>query len=135
MGADMGVADRIRRLTRRSTPSIADLAKAHPIRSESATWRESEDGSVVVESVALRRSWGQRLLTGGAGSAAKRTFEFEPVGAFVWALCDGDQTVASVSKKLQARFKMSRLEADASLAAFLQTLAKRGLIRLESPKR
>jgi hypothetical protein len=63
-----------------------------------------------------------------------KTFELEPVGAFVWSLCDGRHTFDAISRKLSAEYKMNRMEADAALGAFLQTLSQRGLITL-APKK
>jgi hypothetical protein len=54
----------------------------------------------------------------------------EPVGAFVWSLCDGKHTFEGISRKLREEFKLSRLESDASLSAFLQMLSQRKLITM-----
>ena len=56
--------------------------------------------------------------------------ELEEVGAFVWNLCDGKNSFEFIAKKLGAQFRLSRLESEASLTAFLQMLSQRKLITL-----
>lgn len=132
----MGLAEAFRRLTGRTPAAREDLRRVRPVRAQTAAWRDAEEGGIIVEAPAVRHGWGSRLLYPLAEPGRRtRSFELEPVGAFVWGLCDGAHSVAEISKRLQSRFKMSRLEADAALAAFLQMLARRGLIRLERPKR
>ena len=62
-----------------------------------------------------------------------KKFELEPVGAFCWQLFDGQNTVETISRKLREAYKMNRLEADASLNAFLQMLSAKSLITLQVP--
>jgi len=69
-------------------------------------------------------------LAAKAGRPDQKQFELEPIGAFVWNLCDGKHTFEGISKKLREHFKLNRLEADASLSAFLQMLSQRKLITM-----
>ncbi len=69
-----------------------------------------------------------------ARGATHRTFELEPIGAFVWGLCDGQRTVEGIARALREQFKLNRVEAEAALVAFLQTLSRRGLITLLMPE-
>lgn len=64
---------------------------------------------------------------------ATKKFELEPVGAFLWELFDGNHTVETISRRLREAYKMNRLEADASLNAWLQMLSQRRLITLQVP--
>jgi hypothetical protein len=61
--------------------------------------------------------------------------ELEPIGAFVWNLCDGKRTVQGITEALQREFKITKVEAEASLLAFLDTLMKRRYVALEMPKK
>lgn len=61
--------------------------------------------------------------------------ELEPVGAFVWNLCDGKRSVKSIVDALQKEYKITKVEAEASLLAFLESLLKRKYIALEMPKK
>lgn len=68
------------------------------------------------------------------GQPLTKSFELEPVGAFVWELCDGKNSVSQISLKLRERYKMTRVESDAALTAFLQTLSERRLVSLKVAK-
>jgi hypothetical protein len=109
------------------------LRKSKPMRNPVVTEIPGEDGALLLEAPLILQG------KGFAGWMAKRmnapetkTFELEPVGAFVWALCDGKNTFDTISRKLRERYKMNRLEADAALTAFLQMLGQRRLITLKT---
>lgn len=128
----MGLADLAKGLLdRRVKIDPASLRKARPTRNTFVTFELIDDGIVVLQ--APLSTQGSGIL----GRIAKRSgrpdvkqFELEPVGAFVWNLCDGKHTFEGISRKLQEEFKLSRLEADASLSAFLQMLSQRKLITM-----
>jgi hypothetical protein len=110
--------------------SAEQIRGARPVRHPAATTEELADGSVTV--VAPLET-GSRLMAVIAKSMKlpeTRQFELDPVGGFVWNLCDGKTNFKQMSSKVQARYKMNRLEAEAALSAYLQTLAKRRLITI-----
>ncbi len=107
------------------------LRKAKPLKNPSVTQEITEEGALLL--IAPLTQQGRGIV----GALAKwlkapdqKKFELEPVGAFVWNLCDGRTTFEGISKKLREQFKMNRLEADAALLAFLQMLSQRRLITL-----
>ena len=76
-----------------------------------------------------------RLMARSVKDPVYKTFELEEVGTFVWNLIDGKRTFSALSKSLQKEYVMGRLEAEASLEAFLGMLAERGLVTMMVPKR
>jgi len=127
----MGLADLAKKFDRRPRLSPEQLKGAKPLRNPAVLSETIADGSEVLRAPLITQG------RGIAGWMAKRmnapdvkTFELEPVGAFVWHLCDGQHTFETISRKLRNQFKMNRLEADASLTAFLQMLSQRRLITL-----
>lgn len=111
--------------------SPEDLRKAIPVRNPEAAVVSEDEDSLVIEAPLQQTSTGIiRLLAKSANAPAMKRFELETVGAFVWKSCDGINTFEGISKKLREKYKMQRVEADAALAAFLQTLAQRKLITL-----
>lgn len=111
------------------------VRKARPTRNPLVTWEDLPDGSAAL--TAPLQATGKGLLANMARKAGKpdvKTFELEPVGAFVWNLCDGVHSFESIAKKLQGRFKMNRLEAETALLAFLQMLGRKRLISLSVTK-
>ncbi|AIE87836.1 PqqD family protein [Fimbriimonas ginsengisoli] len=116
--------------------SFEELSKAKPVRNPAVVETPGEEGVLLLQAPLMQQG------RGFAGWMAKRmnapdtkTFELEPVGAFVWTLCDGKHTVEAISRKLRDRYKMNRLEADAALNAFLQMLGQRRLITLTTGKK
>ncbi len=104
--------------------------KARPIRNPVVEWTTAEDGSLLMQvPIESRRKWLQKIAI-KAKWPTTRQFELEPMGAFVWQFCDGQHSNETIARKLKERYKMNRLEAEASLSAFLQTLSQRGLISL-----
>jgi len=116
---------------RRAKVDVSELRKSKPIRNTFVVAEELEGGSLVLQ--APLSTQGRGVLGRMAKKAGKpdvKHFELEQVGAFVWNLCDGKHTFDAISKKLRDEFKLSRLEADASLSAFLQMLSQRKLITM-----
>ncbi|MCL6624293.1 MAG: PqqD family protein [Fimbriimonadales bacterium] len=107
------------------------LSSVRPIRCEGVTATQRDDGTIVIRVPAPSRGWLGRLLHGVFRMPGWREVELEPVGAFVWSLCDGRHTGKGVSEALSRRYQINQAEADASLAVFLSRMAGRGLIRLE----
>ena len=109
-------------------PSV--LRKSKPTRNLAVSYEILEDGTAMLDAPL-------RAQQGLAGALARKMkapetkkFELEAVGAYVWELCDGRHTFEGIAKKLRERFKMNRLEAEASLGAFLQTLLRKGLVSI-----
>ena len=129
----MGLVDLIKNKVEKKPTILPDqLRKSKPLRNPAVQYKVIETGEALLE--ALLENQGRSM----AGTLAKwmkmpdatRKFELEPVGAFVWEMCDGKTTFDTMSKKLREKYKMNRLEAEASLTAFLQMLSQRKLITL-----
>ena len=128
----MGLAELAKKALDRSEQlDAAQLKKAKPMPNSLAVTKELEDGSALVQVPwqTTRSGW-TRLFLPPKTKTAVRQFELEPIGAFVWSLCDGTNTYEVIVRKLREKYKMSRVDADASLTAFLQMLSQRRLIQL-----
>lgn len=107
------------------------LRSSRPLRNEHVTSAPLEDGSVLL--AAPLSSQGKGILGGLArrmGRPDTKTFELEPVGALVWSMCDGRHDFGAIAGKLREAYQMNRLEAEASLGAFLSLLSRRRLITM-----
>ncbi len=107
------------------------LSLVRPTRCEGLTETVREDGTVVVRAPVRSPGWLGRLLRSLFRFPEWKEVELEPVGAFVWSLCDGRLTGKGVSEALSQKYQLNPAEAEASLTVFLTQLAVRGLIRLE----
>ena len=107
------------------------LRLAKPYRNPSVTFEEAEGGVLYLQAPLSTQGRGvMGKIASRMGKPDTKKFELEEVGAFVWQLCDGTHSFEGISKKLRERYKMSPLEADASLTAFLEMLGQRRLITL-----
>ncbi len=128
----MSLAAKITRLLdKREQLTKEQLRRARPQRNPSVETEDLEDGGAVLSAPLDIK--GPRLMAAVAKKMKapdRRKIELEPVGASVWRLCDGKHTFEAISKDLRSQYKMGRLEADASLEAFLQMLSRRGLVAM-----
>jgi hypothetical protein len=136
MEAHVGLADGVKQLIA-PAPHLTQeqMKKAKPERNPEVTEARNPDGTVVLTAPLILQGRG---VMGWMARRMKvpdtKSFELEPIGAFVWDLCDGKHTCDAISRKLRERYKMNRLEADAALTAFLQMLGQRRLIALKMGK-
>lgn len=133
----MGLVNLIRERIQGPAPLALDtLRKAKPLRHPQVSWEEKEDGSIHLTAPLESQGRGiAAILARRMNLPETKGFELEPVGAFVWTLCDGTHTVETIAKRLRERYKMNRVEADVALGAFLQTLSQRRLIVLTIGKK
>jgi hypothetical protein len=110
------------------------LRKAKPLRNPAVTFSKLDDGSMLLEAPLAQQNGMAAWIAQRMKAPQTKKFELEPVGALVWELSDGQHTVDAISKKLREAYKMNRLEADASLNAFLQMLTERKLVSIQVPK-
>ncbi len=128
----MGLVDLAKSVFERRTKiDPAALRKSKPARNTFVESETLEDGSIILSAPLSTQGRGiMGRIAERAGKPNTKSFELEPVGAFVWNLCDGKHTFEAISKKLREEYKLSKLEADASLSAFLQMLSQRKLITM-----
>ena len=105
------------------------LPKAKPVRNP-AVVEQQVDGIITLRGPAVLKGLIGKWLAKSVKETPMKQYELEEIGSYVWTQIDGKRTVEALSKQLQAKYKMNRLEAEASLDAFLKMLAERGLITL-----
>jgi len=135
--ANVGLVNEVKRIVGVG-PAPVDaqrLAKAKPMRNPLVEWAENEDGSTTLKApIEVAASGLRAFMAKRMKLAEHKMFELEPIGGTVWACCDGQHTFEAISRKLRDKYKMNRVEADASLAAFLQMLSQRRLISMMMSK-
>ena len=111
--------------------SAADLQKAIPVGNPNVEVLTDDESGILLQYPLSKEGKGWQAFVARARNldVAKKV-ELDPVGAFVWRLCDGKHTFEGISRRLREEFKMKRVEADAALGAFLQMLSRRKLITL-----
>ncbi|HJP84131.1 MAG TPA: PqqD family protein [Fimbriimonadaceae bacterium] len=128
----MGLANLAKEIFERKKKLDASaLKKSKPTRNPFVTSEQLEQGTILLHAPLSTQGRGiMGKLAQRAGKPSVKSFELEEVGAFVWNLCDGKNSFESIAKKLGSQFRLSRLESEASLTAFLQMLSQRKLITL-----
>ncbi|MBW3623985.1 MAG: PqqD family protein [Armatimonadetes bacterium] len=108
-------------------PSKTEVLRARPLRNPAVTWDRDKQGDMVIHVPLQQRKWAARfgrLLP----SSDTRHILLDDIGADVWQMCDGETTIDAIRRQITAKYKMNPKEAEASLLAHLQQLAKRKLI-------
>src|SRR5690348_11294200 len=99
-----------------------EMLDSRPVRLSDAEPRDAGQGKWTL-TVVLRPTRVARLLL-RVPAGAKRTFELDELGLFVWQSCDGKTPVRQVIKRLAKQYRLSEREAEVATVQFLYTLAK-----------
>ncbi|MGC8669106.1 MAG: PqqD family protein [Chthonomonadales bacterium] len=101
--------------------------RLRPVRNSLVEWDRNTEGEALLR-IPLRERRFSRILSAIVAVPKSRSIQLDEVGTFVWALCDGSNTVESIVQKTCAQYKMNRREVELSVTAYLQMLAERNLI-------
>ncbi|HVT12962.1 MAG TPA: PqqD family protein [Fimbriimonadaceae bacterium] len=105
------------------------MRKARPLRNPDVEELRLGE-SVTLTGPAVLKGLLGKIVSKATTKPVTKQYELEEIGAFVWSQIDGRKSFDGIAKQLQAKYKMNRMEAEASLDAFLRMLAERGLITL-----
>jgi hypothetical protein len=112
----------------------ADVLGSVPVRNSVVDWVKEDTGEVSLVVPMDQKRW-VRLLIRLFHLPDKRVVTLDQVGAFVWEQCDGKSTFEEIASGLVGQFRMTRREAEASLAQFFRVLGKRGFLGFIVPER
>lgn len=133
----MGLVERLKGwVGTRGRLDRATMARAIPVPNDFVVTERTETGGLVLSApleLTGSRMWSAMARRSKANPIKK--FELEEVGAFIWEQLDGKSSFQALSKRVQKEYKLGRMEADASLAAFLEMLSQRRLITLMVDKK
>ena len=110
-------------------PTKSQVLAGKPVRAPDAKQTDAGGGKWTI-TIPLRSAktggWASRLLRVPEG--ASKSFELDELGKFVFDACDGKTTVAQLIRRLAKQYNLNEREAEVATMAFLNTLARRGLI-------
>jgi len=117
------------RLPLRRKPRVTpeQVLGSRPVRARGIRTEPVEDGGLRIF-IERRNAWWVRLLTLVFPIPGERQLELDSVGKQVWDLCDGEHTLADMTRIFQDRHKLTRTEAEWSLRTYLRDLGKRRLV-------
>ncbi len=106
---------------------------AFPVRNQAVSARRTEEGETEI-TLRRREDWVGKIFSLVLFVPKERRIVLETIGTDVWDLCDGNHSVAQIADRLVAKHKLTRREAEASLAEYLRRLGKKQLIGFVVPK-
>jgi len=104
-----------------------DQLKAKPIRNSLIKWDKSENNIVTLVVPQKKTLW-VRVVSKVFMLPGSRVVVLDEVGSFVWALCDGNNSVDSIIRNLCNKYKLTRKEAEISLLSYFRILGRRGFV-------
>ncbi len=123
------------RLKSRKQPQLTkdDLLASRPVLNQAVKWYLNDEEVIQID-IPRRDTWWVSLLSKVIYTPKKRTIALDEVGTSVWQMIEEHKTVSVMIKQLAKEFKLNRREAEASLIAYLRTLAKKKLVGFEVPR-
>ncbi|MHC4480314.1 MAG: PqqD family protein [Planctomycetota bacterium] len=117
------------RRRKREEPSLGreGALNAKPVLHRLVKVERSDEGTVILQ-IPRRQSAMVRAISQWFHIPPYKQVALDELGTFVIELCDGRHTVSEIVEKFSKRFRLSHREAEASMTAFLRTLAKRSVI-------
>ncbi len=111
----------------------ADILQSLPLRNQLIEWEVDDNGEVSLVIPQKETVW-LRLVAKLFMLPPKRVVVLDDVGAFVWQLCDGHNSIGYIVKQLSGKYRMTRKEAETSLFTFMRQLGKRGMVGFAVPQ-
>jgi hypothetical protein len=108
-------------------PSRAEVLRARPLRNPVLTWGPDNQGDLVIHIPLEKKPWMAKLGR-FLPAPEKRHIVLDDIGADVWQMCDGENSVEAIRKHITSKYQMNHKEAEASLLEHLRQLARRKLI-------
>ena len=110
-----------------------DVMKSCPVRNSLIKWDQSENGEVSLVVPQKETPW-VKIVSKVFMLPRSRVVVLDEVGASVWVLCDGHNTIDTIIRSLSNKYKLTRKEAETSLLAYFRKLGKRGMVGFAVPK-
>ena len=120
---------------RREKPRLTrdDLLASRVVLNQAVEWKQTEEQVIQID-VPRRDIWWVKALSRVFYTPDKRSIALDEVGTNVWLMIDEGLTVQAMIGRLAKHYKLNRREAEASLIAYLRTLAKKNLVGFEVPR-
>ena len=104
-----------------------DVMKARPVRNNLIKWEESANSEISLVVPQKETLW-VKAVSKIFMLPRSRVVVLDEVGASVWTMCDGNNSIDTIVKALANRYKLTRKEAETSLMAYFRKLGKRGMV-------
>ncbi len=95
-----------------------------------------DDAGLVTLTIPWRRTRGMAVLAFLMmlpAAKRRRVVELDAVGSYVYGLCDGHRSIKTIVDIFAERYKLSHKEAALAITAYLDQLARRGIVAFMVP--
>jgi len=108
-----------------------EIMKLKPIHGRDVTWRKYPSGEVLVlkRDQGLKYKIAKKLL--GDDVEPYRKYVLDEVGSIVWELCDGENTISDILRKISRKLNVEEGKIEQYLLTYLRKLEKKGLIEVK----
>ena len=104
-----------------------------PVKSPEVKEKKDRSGELLLVYQVQVRPWFQGVLkkiTRKESTLINKTLQLDSLGASVWKMIDGEQSVRKIIDEFQSVHQFTRREAEISVTAFFKELGKRGLLAM-----
>lgn len=105
----------------------AEIEKVIPVRNDALNAEKRNDGEISV-TVERKKLWWVTLLAFIFYIPKKRTIQLDRIGAEVYEMCNGKNSVDAIVECFREKHKITRRESELSIVAYLRRLGKKGLL-------
>ena len=115
------------------TLSRTEALACVPKQNDTTDWQELENGDILFTyAIPLSRMFQalHRRFSKNSVETATKKLQLDAMGSFVWKLIDGERSVGTIIKTFAQTYKVSNMEAETAVTAFIKTLGQRGFIGL-----
>jgi len=125
-----------RRRTKQKEISREASLESRPVRNPALKVTRQEDDTVLLGVPSDPARWVRALakLLRVKDRDMERSIGLDEIGTYVWDMCDGETPVRAMIGRFTKKYKLNRKEAEVSMAEYLRTLAKKGLIGIIVPE-
>ena len=106
------------------------LLQAKPKKSEEVDWDGNGTDSLRIYAK-YKKTYFVKFLSRFVDIPEERSFRFNPLGAMVWDLCDGNHSIEEIKGIIMKRSKGDEKEIEKRLIRFINRLSANDLITLE----
>jgi hypothetical protein len=125
----------VRRSSRPAALSREDSLDSRPVQNTALSQERRPDGTVLLRAPFKPTGWVKLLARLLRMPDAERRLSLDEIGTYVWDQCDGKATVRDLIGRVAEKCRVTRKEAEVSVAHYLRTLAKKGLLGIMVPGR
>jgi len=109
------------------------LLMSRPIRNEAVSVRTVDNDELEI-TVYRKKTKSVVLLSKLFRLPVTRKIVLDKIGAYVWTLCDGNDTISDIIKIFSEKYSLDRKKSERYLLIYLRQLTHRGLIAIAAPK-